>query len=64
MKNKIMLILVACMLGISASSQATIEAIAVVLVGTNTYVVPPGKTLIIEYISDGLLRKLLSLNSM
>ena len=54
MKNKIMIILVACMLGIGMSSQAVVEAIAIGLEGTNTYVVPPGKTLIIEYISNGV----------
>lgn len=38
------------MLSFSISSYATIEAVAVGLEGTNTYVVPSGKTLIIEYI--------------
>lgn len=50
MRRYTLLMAAVWMLGISPSSHATVEAIAVGLVGTNSYVVPQGKTLIIEYL--------------
>jgi len=54
MKLHLLLVIAICTLGISVSTKATVEAIAVGLEGTNSYTVPMGKILLIEHITHRL----------